>query len=73
MGPTDLYEKHLLLKDKKGRRRQIEADLKQATEQRERCLRRKTQIEPEVQSFEKRRQFEEKIMLLNKKRPWVVS
>ncbi len=73
VGGNELYETHCNLKDQRELSKTLERDLINLKENLKKEETINARLENQVKSFLEKRSFEENIVLLKKKRSWMVS
>ena len=72
MGGLELYDKHILLKDRSKMTRDLERDLRTAKENLSKEEAINNRMEPQVKSYLEKRKFEQNIIWLKRKKACLV-
>lgn len=72
MGGLELYDKHILLKDRSKMTRDLERDLRTAKENLSKEEAINNRMEPQVKSYLEKRKFEQNIIWLKRKKSCLV-
>ncbi|XP_013378683.1 structural maintenance of chromosomes protein 5 [Lingula anatina] len=70
-GPENMYENHQKLKMARQESKQLEARANSVIEHYEDAVQKNSRLEGDVQQYQQRERYRQKIELLQKKRPWV--